>query len=360
MLTTVVDLQFGSTGKGNIAVHLAHYQKCTAAVTAWMPNAGHTAYYLGTKFVHSMLASSAVIPYMERIYIGPGSAIDIVKLQREYMNVVEFREQHGMAPIHLFIHEHAAICSPRDAAAEKHLGLSNIGSTQKGSMAAVDRKRLRDETQISVARQSTLVPMTDERSAGDNVLPMMPAHIPYAQVISHREYIERLALETEVIVEGSQGYSLGLDHGFWPYVTSRNCTVTSTWDACAIPLDMTHHRVNVGVARTYPIRVANQTGSSGPGYPDQEETSWEALGLEPELTTVTQLPRRVFTFSHMQIEEALAMSDINHMALTFVDYPHGEEILTECQEKGYPVNIRAYGPDSIGDVISPLSTEVMV
>lgn len=41
------------------------------------------------------------------------------------------------------------------------------------------------------------------------------------------------------------------------------------------------------VARVYPIRVAGNSG------PMKGETTWEALGLEPEKTTVTQKIRRV-------------------------------------------------------------------
>jgi hypothetical protein len=50
--------------------------------------------------------------------------------------------------------------------------------------------------------------------------------------------------------------------------------------------------------------VNNRDGSSGPGYPDQREIDWSQIGVEPELTTVTKLPRRLFTFSQQQLTEA--------------------------------------------------------
>ena len=89
----------------------------------------------------------------------------------------------------------------------------------------------------------------------------------------------------------------------------------------------------IGTCRTYPIRVANrfdssgqQVGWSGPCYPDQEETSFEAIGQPTELTTVTKLPRRIFTYSKQQIREAVTVNGINKMFLNFANYANHERL----------------------------------
>jgi adenylosuccinate synthase len=73
------------------------------------------------------------------------------------------------------------------------------------------------------------------------------------------------------------------------------------------------------VARTYPIRVA---GNSGPFHEGSEEIAWEDIGVDPESerTTVTKKVRRVATFSLAQLYEADILNEATEVALTFADY----------------------------------------
>jgi adenylosuccinate synthase len=93
------------------------------------------------------------------------------------------------------------------------------------------------------------------------------------------------------------------------------------------------------VARTYPIRVANRfddkgkmIGWSGPHYPDQEEIRWEQIGVAPELTTVTKLPRRIFTFSEQQIREAVRANGNVQVFLNFCNYLQPAPIDFLCRD----------------------------
>lgn len=84
--------------------------------------------------------------------------------------------------------------------------------------------------------------------------------------------------------------------------------------------------------RTYPIRVGNVDGhSSGDWYPDQEETSWEALGVEPELTTVTQRVRRVATFSPEQFMDAVWANAPDYVFVNFLNYLPGDDSIRFIQ-----------------------------
>ena len=68
-INVIVDLQFGSTGKGLLAGYLAETTKPDTVITAWAANAGHT--YInadGRKFVHTMLANGIVSPNLRSRY----------------------------------------------------------------------------------------------------------------------------------------------------------------------------------------------------------------------------------------------------------------------------------------------------
>ena len=74
----ILDLQFGSTGKGLLAGYLAKTKQPDVVVTAWGPNAGHT--YIdedGREYIHRMLANGIVSPKLKTVLIGPGSVLVI-------------------------------------------------------------------------------------------------------------------------------------------------------------------------------------------------------------------------------------------------------------------------------------------
>lgn len=314
MRYAIVDLQFGSTGKGLLAGCLAKQNKPTAVVTAWGPNAGHTFIDSdGNRFVHRMLANGIVSPDLEAVFIGPGSVIDPAVLEKE---ITAARDLGFLGPqVEILIHDRAAVLDPRDLKAEEKL--VRIGSTMKGTAAAAVRKIMRESTAIAE------VALNDHKMFKGWVIP-------------DDLYVHKLAQHDSIQLEGAQGFSLGIDHGMYPYTTSRNCTMLAVLHACGVPYDMPF--VPYGTCRTYPIRVANrfdkgkQVGSSGPCYFDQEEIEWATLGLQPELTTVTKLPRRLFTFSQRQIADAIihnrtSAKDPFPVFLNFLNYIRDEEYL---------------------------------
>jgi adenylosuccinate synthase len=129
-------------------------------------------------------------------------------------------------------------------------------------------------------------------------------------------------------MEVAQGFSLGINSEFYPNVTSRECTVMQGLADARIParaLMRTYMAI-----RTYPIRVGNTvTGYSGDWYSDQEEISWEDLGVPPELTTVTKRIRRVATFSNYQFADAIRANDPDFVFVNFLNYLKDEEAQNE-------------------------------
>lgn len=301
MNTMIVDLQFGSTGKGLIAGYLAKLNEPDTVITANGPNSGHVFYDRdGNKVKMRQLPVGVVSPNLKRIMLGPGAIIDPILLEEE---IKEYIDYIGEADI--IIHKNAAVVLEADRDAERAMG--DIGSTQTGTGASLARKMARRPGSIGVAGEF-------EWPVGLGI-----------DVVDTTEWLNYFLQAEKYQVEGCQGFSLSIHHGFWPYTTSRDCTPAQLISDCGLPINVVREAQIVGCARTYPIRVNNKTGTSGPCYPDQREMDWSELGIEPELTTTTHLPRRIFTFSHKQINDAITVACPDVLFLNFANYMKSDE-----------------------------------
>ena len=312
-LDLIIDCQFGSTGKGLIAGYLAKKNRPDTIITAWAPNAGHTFIDdTGRKFIHTMLGNGIVSPNLRRVMIGPGSVIDVHALLAELDACSDLVDKSQV-----IIHPQAAVVSQRHR--DEEAGpMTKIGSTKKGTGAAmIQRIRRNPQDLNNAATEIALTPLSDCVVSVERWLEIMEKEVEYAQI------------------ESAQGYSLSMYNGFYPYTTSRDVSTSQTIADCGVPYRMVERALSqvIGTCRTYPIRVANrfdgdgkQVGWSGPCYDDQEETSFEAIGQPTELTTVTRLPRRIFTYSKKQIEQAVYVNGVTKMFLNFANYASTPEL----------------------------------
>ena len=341
-ITMVVDLQYGSTGKGLLVGYLAEKEGPDTVITAWAPNAGHT--YIdadGRKFVHTHLANGIVSPYIRQLLLGPGSLINPEQLLAEIEACEDIIDGKG---IRIMIHPHAAVVSQRHV--DEEAGpMTKIGSTKKGVGAAMIQRIRRDPDDMNVAAYCKALE---------------------GYVVTALDYTNAMRTAREVLIEGAQGYGLSMYHGFYPYTTSRD---VSTWQIladCGIPASLAINSAGrsilrvIGTARTYPIRVANrfgadgtQVGYSGPVYEDQVEISFEDIGQQTELTTVTKLPRRIFTFSRSQVWEAIHYNGVQEVFLNFANYVQNQQellnIIQSIEDSGAKVRWMGTGP-TISDV----------
>lgn len=321
----IVDLQYGSTGKGLIAGYMAERYGYDLCVTANMPNAGHT--YIdhdGYKFVHKVLPSGVVGHKCRVALIGPGAIFDLERLLEE----VSFLESCGYGHFVVGIHPNAVPLQEEHVEAEK-VNVA-IGSTMQGSGAAMAHKIARPVDRSIIAA---------DVFRGNEII------TDRIKVLDHKDYARALRDADHILAEGSQGYSLSINGPFYPYCTSRDCTPGRFLSDMAIPHAMLS-RV-LGVARLHPIRVGSpEGGHSGPGYPDQTEISWTDLGVAPETTTVTGRIRRVFTFSGRQMEEAIHDCCPDGVFLNFCNYqPESVHKITEwIRQCGSRVIFTGWGP----------------
>lgn len=307
----VIDMQFGSTGKGLLAGWLAGVNKYDTIATAWAPNAGHTFIKEpgSHRFIHTMLANGVVSEHVKTLLIGPGSLINPQSLEDEIEAV---RALGYMKDTKILIHPHAAVVLQRHRD-EEEATMTGIGSTKKGVGAAMADRISRRTESPNVASQG-LSPYLD------------------GYIVSIEEYNAAVDASETMLIEGAQGFSLSMYHGFYPYCTSRDVTPAQILADVAVPIPRAGCLRVFGTMRCHPIRVANryddkgnQIGWSGPCYIDQEELQWSDLGMLPELTTVTKLPRRIFSFSDEQTKAAMRACMPDMVFLNFTNYVKSDE-----------------------------------
>jgi len=259
--------QYGSEAKGAVAGYLAAEEEQMLAIRVAGPNAGHSVVHPdnGKKYALRQVPVAAVTNPDALLCIAAGSEIDPYVLHEE----ISWLERDGILVKNRLLIDPAATWLTQDHKdRETTAGLvGRIGSTGKG---------------IGAARAARI--MREARTVGQH----RPEFEQYGHVGSVAA-AARSALRdgTTVQIEGTQGYGLGLHGQHYPQCTSSDCTALDFLQMAQVnPWEGGHLQVCL-VFRPYPIRVA---GNSGYLY---GETSWEALGLPPEMTTVTKKIRRV-------------------------------------------------------------------
>lgn len=274
-LEVVVGAQFGSEAKGHVVQRLAERStregRPTQVVRVAGPNAGHTGYDAhGQAWALRQVPVAAVVDEPLILGIVAGSEIDPPVLFNEYDRL---RDAGLLGGKLLWVSGEATLLTDEHKAEEMDLNLvSRIGSTGKGIGAARAHRLKRDAVRVGDS------PWFVEECAKRGI-PMIadPGH----------SVANGVGPNGHTIIEGTQGYGLGLHAGFYPQCTSSDCRAVDfmamagvhSWEFEAVAV--------WAVARIYPIRVAGNSG------PLKGETTWEELGLPEERTTVTKKVRRV-------------------------------------------------------------------
>jgi len=381
----VVGLQAGSEAKGKlISIMPGPYG---ALVRTGSVNAAHTS-YLGNEMLlyHQLPCGSAHFP-KAKIILGANAQIDLDYLKKEIQILKDHDCWLVDGKPRLIIDNNATIIDYADKVAEnggrmpdcgklyfnpteceehKRLGgtcmgceklpkdsaWAKLGSTTHGSGANLIRKIARGTKMAILAGQplrfkdyinekmatglyNNMYSCFDEMLEKDvitdwsSVIDVVPIESACENEFTKQfvgdasEYINMLIDEyVPVLLEGTQGAVLSLYHGYKNKGTSKD-TNAANWcsEAGISPLAI---RDIYGVARTYPIRVA---GDSGPM--SGEEITWGQLSgkmespkLMEELTSATKRRRRIFRFGDQDFQKALNINRPTKLMLTFVDYLH--------------------------------------
>lgn len=342
----VVDGQFGSTGKGKIAAYLARTNRPKFISTTNGPNAGHVAVSGDRQFLSKILPASAIhdaeMGGATTYIIGAGAIFFVDRLLEEI-------KLTGVPRSRVWIHERAMVVTPEHKAIEQS-ATKHLASTMQGTAAAVVDKIMRKEG-VKLARD---YPELSDMIFKDHMASRLFDELKTGAVIMH---------------EGSQGFSLGINHGHsYPTCTSRECSSTQMLADMGLPAKSMGNVILV--IRPYPIRVGNvvengvQLGYSGDVYPDQKEITWAQVASEAgapeevtkgELTTVTKRLRRVFTFSMEQLKQAVRVNGVTHIALNFANY-----IDWKCFGMGGDIDAYNALPTKVKQFVSRIENELGV
>lgn len=298
LVDVLVGGEYGSEGKGHIAAYLSSEYHVLVRVGG--PNAGHTVYE-DPPYTHHHLPSGTRCCPDARLVIGPGAVIYIPKLLKEIAACNVSRDGLSIDP-------QCMIISERDKAFEQRSLKNSIGSTAQGVGKASARRVLRGASQEPVR----LTKDSEE---------LKPYVRDTRQILDDAFFEDR-----RVLLEGTQGTGLSLYHGAFPYVTSRDTTVSG----CLAEAGIAPSRVRkiVMVCRTYPIRV--QSPDRNTSGPMGTEITWSEISRRSgipaeklrrtERTSTTNRRRRVAEFDWALLRKAASLNGPTDIALTFVDY----------------------------------------
>lgn len=274
----VVGGQFGSEGKGHVTAQLIArtFQERPDAdvvnIRVAGPNAGHTVYdEAGNRFALRSVPVGAAVNDNVQLYIASGSEVEIPVLQSE----IELLRSKGHPVRRLSVSGEATVLTEGHKQREQELDMSGrLGSTAKG---------------IGAARADRIMRVADRIKDNPEALATLDAL--GVHVVNDPGWLNEVYMRSvdQVVIEGTQGYGLGLHAGHYPQCTSSSTRAIDFLAMAGVsPWHPEISGFNVWVcARVYPIRVAGNSGAL------EGETSWEELGLAAEHTTVTNKVRRV-------------------------------------------------------------------
>jgi adenylosuccinate synthase len=235
-----------------------------------------------------------------KILIGAGATIWPEQMIKEI-------KQCGLTKERLVIDEQAMIIESSDREIEAKL-LGGIASTKQGVGAATARKIIGRKTQPPFGEMVRLA--REHPDLKEFVKPVA------------RQLEDAYASGQHIMLEGTQGTSLSLHHGSYPYVTSRETTASGCLADAGIPPGRA--RRVIMVTRSYPIRVG---GTSGPmGLEIDVNTVAERSGLavsqieKTEVGTISRTKRRIAEFDWEQLRRSAVLNGATDIALTFADY----------------------------------------
>jgi adenylosuccinate synthase len=334
--------QWGDEGKGK-ATDLLGDQVDYVVRYQGGNNAGHTVVIGDQKYALHLLPSGILSPNVIPV-IGNGVVIDPAVLLAEIKGLNE----RGINTSKLKISTNAHLITPYhrtiDKVSERFLGKSKIGTTGRGIGPAYADKinrigiRVQDLFDLSILKQKVEAALHDKNQIlikvfnrkGITVDEVIDEYLDYAQVL--KPYVTDTSLLLDqalsqgkvVLLEGSQGTLLDVDHGTYPFVTSSNPTAGGASTGSGIgPTKIT--RV-IGILKAYTTRVG-----SGPFPTELFDADGEALRkIGGEVGVTTGRNRRCGWFDAPIARYAVRINGLTDFFLTKLDVLTGWEKIPVC------------------------------
>ncbi len=339
----LIGAQWGDEGKGK-ATDLLGEQAQWVVRYQGGNNAGHTVVLPdGQDYALHLIPSGILTPGVTNV-IGNGVVVDPGVLLDE----LEGLEQRGVdtsrlllsADAHMIMPYHVAI----DRVTERYLGKKQIGTTGRGIGPAyqdkvarvgvrvqdlLDEKILRQKVEAALEFKNQLLVKVYNRRALDPdevVNTVLEQSERFAGRIADTKLLVNQAINRgeTVLLEGSQGTLLDVDHGTYPFVTSSNPT---SGGACAgSGIGPTKITAVIGILKSYTTRVG-----AGPFPTELTDDAGENLRKQGgEFGVTTGRSRRTGWFDSVIARYATRVNGITDYFLTKLDVLSGLETIPVC------------------------------
>ncbi len=306
-------------------------------------NAGHTVVIGDQKYALHLLPSGILTPSCIPV-IGNGVVIDPAVLLEEIRGLNE----RGVNTSNLKISTNAHLITPYhrtiDKVSERFLGKAKIGTTGRGIGPAYADKinrigiRVQDLFDPSILRQKIEGALRDKNQVlikvfnrkGIEIDDVLREYLEYAEIL--RPYVTDTSLLLNqaldkgeiVLLEGSQGTLLDVDHGTYPFVTSSNPTAGGASTGSGI--GPTRISCVIGIVKAYTTRVG-----SGPFPTELFDDDGEKLrSVGGEFGTTTGRSRRTGWYDAPIARYAVRINGLTDFFLTKLDVLTGWEKIPVC------------------------------
>jgi len=345
----LIGAQWGDEGKGKATDLLGGRVQWVVRYQGGN-NAGHTVVLPnGENFALRLIPSGILTPGVTNV-IGNGVVVDPGALLDELAGLeargVDTTRLHLSADAHLLMPYHVAI----DKVSERFLGKAKIGTTGRGIGPAyqdkvarvgvrvadvLDEKILRQKVEAALEFKNQVLSKIYNRKALDPEQ-VVAEVLEQAQGFRHRiadtrrELNEALERGETILLEGSQGTLLDVDHGTYPFVTSSNPTAGGA--AVGSGIGPTRITTVLGILKAYTTRVG-----SGPFPTELHDEMGEYLRKTGgEVGVNTGRPRRCGWFDAVIARYATRVNGITDFFLTKLDVLSGLDTVPICV--GYTVD----------------------
>ncbi|OBG39443.1 MULTISPECIES: adenylosuccinate synthase [Mycolicibacter] len=345
----VIGAQWGDEGKGKATDLLGERVQWVVRYQGGN-NAGHTVVLpTGENFALHLIPSGVLSPHVTNV-IGNGVVVDPGVLLEELAGLerrdVDTSRLLISADAHLLMPYHVAI----DKVTERYMGSKKIGTTGRGigpcyqdKIARIgirvadvlDHETLAQKIEAALDFKNQVLVKIYNRKALEPQQ-VLEDLLEQAEGFKHRIADTSLLLGAaldrgeNVLLEGSQGTLLDVDHGTYPYVTSSNPTAGGA--AVGSGVGPTRITTVLGILKAYTTRVG-----SGPFPTELFDANGEYLsktGGEVGVTTGRQ--RRCGWFDAVIARYATRVNGITDYFLTKLDVLSSLETVPVCV--GYTVD----------------------
>jgi len=306
-------------------------------------NAGHTVVVGSESYALHLVPSGVLTPDVVPV-IGNGVVVDPKVLLEEMAGLEERGVSCGRLLIstdaHLIMPHHRAL----DRVTERYLGGSRIGTTGRGigptyadKVARVgirmqdlfDPGILRKKLDLVLREKNQVLTKVYNRKAID-AAEVVEAYLGYGERLRAHVTDTRLVLNRAVddgkvvLLEGSQGTLLDVDHGTYPFVTSSSPTAGG---ACAgSGLGPTRITRVIGILKAYTTRVGE-----GPFPTELSDAVGERLrAAGGEFGVTTGRARRTGWFDAVIARYAVSVNGLTDLFVTKLDVLTGLETVPVC------------------------------